>query len=144
MSASKSPAYLNALRAFEASARHRSVSGAAGELNVTAAAVGQLVRGLEDWLGVPLFHRGAGRSRLLAGLAPQGRLLQLAGGKDPLAVAPGPLMVGERGVLGSITGTPFENEKTLDSACWRACARSLRRCRWKRPQMPCGACDRAT
>lgn len=84
MSASKSPAYLNALRAFEASARHGSVSGAAGELNVTAAAVGQLVRGLEDWLGVPLFHRGAaGRSRLLAGLAPQGGLLQLAGGKLP-------------------------------------------------------------
>lgn len=52
-------------------------------------------------------------SALLAGLAPQGRLVQLAGGKDPLAVAPGPLMVGERGVLGSLTGTPFENEKTL-------------------------------
>lgn len=61
----RSPAYLNALRAFEASARHGSFSEAAGELNVTAAAVGQLVRGLEDWLGSPLFHRSAsGTSRL--------------------------------------------------------------------------------
>lgn len=52
-----SPVYLNALRAFEASARHKSFSAAAKELNVTPAAVGQLVRTLEDWLGFPLFHR---------------------------------------------------------------------------------------
>ena len=62
----KSPAYLNALRAFEASARHGSFSQAASELGVTAAAVGQLVRGLEDWIGSPLFHRSAsGKSRLV-------------------------------------------------------------------------------
>ena len=54
----KTPAYLNALRAFEASARHKSFSAAAAELHVTPAAVGQLVRSLEDWLGAPLFHRG--------------------------------------------------------------------------------------
>lgn len=61
----KSPAYLNALRAFEASARHGSFSGAASELGVTAAAVGQLVRGLEEWIGSPLFHRSvSGKSRL--------------------------------------------------------------------------------
>lgn len=48
-----SPVYLNALRAFEASARHKSFSAAAKELNVTPAAVGQLVRTLEDWLGFP-------------------------------------------------------------------------------------------
>lgn len=59
-------AYLNALRAFEASARHGSFSEAARELNVTAAAVGQMVRGLENWLGSPLFHRSAsGKSRLV-------------------------------------------------------------------------------
>lgn len=62
----KSPIYLNALRAFEASARHQSFSAAAAELNVTPAAVGQLVRGLEDWIGQPLFHRTVGgRARLL-------------------------------------------------------------------------------
>ena len=45
------PVFLNALKAFEASARHQSFSAAAKELNVTPAAVGQLVRGLEDYLG---------------------------------------------------------------------------------------------
>ncbi|MFM0024087.1 transcriptional regulator GcvA [Paraburkholderia azotifigens] len=60
------PVFLNALRAFEASARHQSFSAAASELNVTPAAVGQLVRSLEEWLGVALFHRGVGgRARLV-------------------------------------------------------------------------------
>jgi LysR family glycine cleavage system transcriptional activator len=59
------PVFLNALRAFEASARHQSFSSAAVELNVTPAAVGQMVRSLEEWLGVPLFLRGgSGRTRL--------------------------------------------------------------------------------
>jgi LysR family glycine cleavage system transcriptional activator len=58
------PIFLNALRAFEASARHQSFSAAAVELNVTPAAVGQMVRSLEEWLGVSLFHRGGGRARL--------------------------------------------------------------------------------
>ncbi len=63
----KSPVHLNALRAFEASARHQSFSAAAAELNVTPAAVGQLVRGLEAWLGSPLFIRGSGgAARLVA------------------------------------------------------------------------------
>ncbi|TFY95325.1 transcriptional regulator GcvA [Pseudomonas nabeulensis] len=61
------PVHLNALRAFEASARHQSFSAAAEELNVTPAAVGQLVRTLEQWLGTPLFHRGtSGKARLVA------------------------------------------------------------------------------
>ena len=57
--------YLNALRAFEAAARHQSFSAAAAELNVTSAAVGQQVRSLESWLGVPLFTRASsGNARL--------------------------------------------------------------------------------
>lgn len=61
-----SPAYLNALKAFEAAARHQSFSGAAAELNVTAAAVGQQVRSLESWLGIALFDRiGSGAARLV-------------------------------------------------------------------------------
>lgn len=51
---------LNALRAFEAAARHLHVTRAAEELNVTQAAVSHQVRALEDWLGVRLFQR-AGR-----------------------------------------------------------------------------------
>ena len=48
---------LNALRAFEAAARHLSVKKAALELNVTPAAVSHQIRLLEDYLGVQLFHR---------------------------------------------------------------------------------------
>ncbi len=49
---------LNALRAFEAAARHHSFARAAEELHVTPAAVSQLVKQLEDTLGMPLFRRG--------------------------------------------------------------------------------------
>ncbi len=49
---------LNALRAFEASARHRSFTKAAHELFVTQAAISHQVKGLEERLGVKLFHRG--------------------------------------------------------------------------------------
>ena len=48
---------LNALRAFEASARHLSFTRAAIELCVTQAAVSHQVKGLEGRLGVQLFRR---------------------------------------------------------------------------------------
>jgi LysR family transcriptional regulator, glycine cleavage system transcriptional activator len=48
---------INALRAFETSARKGSYVEAARELNVTPAAIGQQVRALEAWLGVALFIR---------------------------------------------------------------------------------------
>jgi LysR family transcriptional regulator of beta-lactamase len=48
---------LNGLRAFEAAARHASLTRAAIELNVTPAALGHQVKGLEERLGAPLFHR---------------------------------------------------------------------------------------
>jgi DNA-binding transcriptional LysR family regulator len=48
---------LNALRAFEAAARHQSFKLAAHELHVTPGAVAQQVRGLEAHLGVALFDR---------------------------------------------------------------------------------------
>jgi LysR family transcriptional regulator, glycine cleavage system transcriptional activator len=48
---------LNALRTFEAAARHLSFTRAAEELNVTQAAVSHQMKGLEDWLGLPLFQR---------------------------------------------------------------------------------------
>ena len=50
---------LNALRAFEATARHASFTRAAAELNVTPAALSHQIRGLEDYLGHKLFHRKA-------------------------------------------------------------------------------------
>lgn len=48
---------LNALRAFEAAARHLSLTKAAAELHVTPAAISHQVKALEQWLGVPLFRR---------------------------------------------------------------------------------------
>jgi LysR family glycine cleavage system transcriptional activator len=48
---------LNALRAFEAAARHRSFKHAAEELFVTPAAISQQVKSLEEYLGVELFRR---------------------------------------------------------------------------------------
>ncbi|WP_269505882.1 transcriptional regulator GcvA [Burkholderia sp. IMCC1007] len=48
---------LNALRAFDAVARHGSFAGAAAELHVTHWAVGKQIRLLEDWFGLPLFER---------------------------------------------------------------------------------------
>lgn len=48
---------LNWLRAFEASARHLSFTGAARELNVTQAAVSQKVKALEQHVGRQLFNR---------------------------------------------------------------------------------------
>lgn len=48
---------LNALRAFEASARHLSFVKVADELSVTPAAVSHQVKKLEKFLGFPLFRR---------------------------------------------------------------------------------------
>ena len=48
---------LNALRAFDASARHLNFRLAADDLGVTQGAVAQHVRGLEAELGTTLFER---------------------------------------------------------------------------------------
>jgi LysR family glycine cleavage system transcriptional activator len=62
---------LNALRAFEAGARHLSFTKAAEELHVTQAAVSHQVKALEDHLGYALFKR---MTRKL-GLTEEGRVL---------------------------------------------------------------------
>lgn len=48
---------LNAIKAFEAAARHLSFKDAAAELLVTPQAVSQQIRVLEDWLQLPVFAR---------------------------------------------------------------------------------------
>lgn len=57
MTASRPLPSLNALRAFEASARLRSVSQAALELHVTHGAVSRQLKLLEDEMGIALFER---------------------------------------------------------------------------------------
>ena len=74
---------LNSLRAFEAAARHMSFTRAADELNVTSAAISQQIRGLEDWLGTPLFRRLTRAIRLTE--AAQGVLPQISEAFDQLA-----------------------------------------------------------
>ncbi|WP_386263108.1 LysR family transcriptional regulator, partial [Xanthomonas translucens] len=68
---------LNALRAFEAAARLRSVGGAAAELHVTHGAVSRQIRLLEEELGLALLQReGRGIRPTAAGE----RLRDAAGG----------------------------------------------------------------
>ncbi|OWT65843.1 transcriptional regulator GcvA [Candidimonas nitroreducens] len=110
----KTPVYLNALRAFEASARHQSFSAAAAELNVTPAAVGQLVRSLEDWLGTPLFHRGSGgRSRLTPTEAAERALPDIRAGFDRLALGLNRLREGSREGVLTVTVSPAFAAKWL-------------------------------
>ena len=49
--------HLNGLRAFEATLRNGTFTAAADELGVTVAAVGQQIRGLENYLEITLFER---------------------------------------------------------------------------------------
>jgi len=110
----RSIAHLNALRAFEASARHQSFSLAAQELNVTPAAVGQLVRTLEDWLGSPLFVRStSGRARLVTTEVAEQALPDIRAGLERLAVGLGRLRSGSAGGVLTVTVSPAFAAKWL-------------------------------
>jgi LysR family glycine cleavage system transcriptional activator len=76
---------LNALRVFEAAARHLSFKEAANELSITQAAVSHQIKSLEDYLGVQLFKR-AGRGVQLTEAA-RAALPRLREGFDALAAA---------------------------------------------------------
>lgn len=95
---------LNAVRAFEAAARHLSFNRAAEELHVTPSAVSHQIRTLEDYLGTKLFERrprqvqltAAGRDYLpaisaaLDGIDAAGRRLQRIGAVQPLTLGVAP------------------------------------------------------
>ncbi len=95
---------LNALRAFEAAARHLSFTRAAEELHVTQAAVSHQVKVLEEDLGVPLFRR---MTRKLA-LTEEGRALMRVAGEafDALAEAAEALRADRGGRVLSLSLTP--------------------------------------
>ncbi len=76
---------LNALRVFEAAARHLSFKDAANELSITQAAVSHQIKSLEEYLGVELFRR-AGRGVQLTDAA-RACLPRLREGFDSLASA---------------------------------------------------------
>lgn len=81
----RAPIPLNALKAFEASARHLSFTRAARELCVTQAAISHQVKSLEDRLGVALFRR-SNRGLMLTdeGLALAPTLFEAFGSIDRL------------------------------------------------------------
>src|SRR5215467_12833163 len=110
----RAPDHLNALRAFEAAARHLSYVAAGDELNVTPAAVGQLVRGLEDALGIELFHRSqGGPSRLILSDAARAALPDLQAGFDRLSTAVERLRAGRKRVVVAVTVPPAFADKWL-------------------------------
>ncbi|MGJ4943128.1 transcriptional regulator GcvA [Bradyrhizobium sp. HKCCYLS1011] len=110
----RSPIFLNALRAFEASARHESFSAAASELNVTPAAVGQLVRSLEEWLGTSLFHRSpSGRARLVLTEIAQRALPDIRAGFDRLSLGLERLKEGSANGVLTVTVSPAFAAKWL-------------------------------
>ncbi|HEU4350330.1 MAG TPA: transcriptional regulator GcvA [Burkholderiales bacterium] len=76
---------LNALRVFEAAARHLSFKEAAAELHITQAAVSHQVKSLEEYLGVKLFRRSARGVHLTD--AARACLPKLREGFDALAAA---------------------------------------------------------
>ena len=76
---------LNALRVFEAAARHLSFKEAAVELHITQAAVSHQVKSLEEYLGVQLFKRSARGVQLTE--AARACLPKLREGFDALAAA---------------------------------------------------------
>ena len=76
---------LNALRVFEAAARHLSFKEAANELHITQAAVSHQVKSLEEYLGVPLFRRARRGVQLTE--AARACLPKLREGFDALAAA---------------------------------------------------------
>jgi LysR family transcriptional regulator, glycine cleavage system transcriptional activator len=84
---------LNALRVFEAAARHLSFKEAAAELHITQAAVSHQIKSLEEYLGVELFRR-AGRGVQLSEAA-KACLPKLREGFEALATAVE--MIRERG-----------------------------------------------
>ncbi len=95
---------LNALRAFEAGARHLSFTKAAEELFVTQAAVSHQVKLLEQDLGVALFRR---MTRKLALTAEGRRLLGPVGAAlEAIAEAAGALRAGAGGGTLTLSLTP--------------------------------------
>jgi len=90
-------AMLRAIQAFEAAARHGNYAGAAAELSVTPAAIGQQVRALESWLGAQLFRRlRSGANRLLLTEAATAALPEFKLGFDHLDAGLRRLRQGQR------------------------------------------------
>src|ERR1700687_4918789 len=106
---------LNALRAFEAAARHESFTRAAEELCVTQGAVSHQVKALEAELGVKLFNRE--RQRLVITGAGRDYLTVVRDALDRIAVGTERLLQRQStGVLTVTTSPGFAAKWLLDTA----------------------------
>ena len=102
---------LNALRAFEAAARHLNFSRAADELSVTPGAVSQQIQNLEDYVGASLFRRTS-KGLLLTDSA-QAALPSLREAFDRLAEAASLLTAAVDGRRLTLTAAPSFAAKWL-------------------------------
>lgn len=57
---------------------------------------------------------GSSMTPLLAGLRPRGKLVVVGSAPDPIAVGTSDLIFGGRSIVGSLTGSPIENEDNLN------------------------------
>jgi LysR family transcriptional regulator, glycine cleavage system transcriptional activator len=108
---------LNALRAFEVIARHMSFAKAAEELHVTPAALSHQIKGLEDQLGLSLFHR---RTRAIE-LTEAGRMLYpgLHAGFEAVREAVARLDRARQDRVLVVSATPGLTAKWLVPRLWR-------------------------
>jgi LysR family glycine cleavage system transcriptional activator len=95
---------LNALKAFEAAARHESFTRAAEELCVTQGAVSHQVKALEEELGVKLFNRE--RQRLVITEAGREYLVVVRDALDRIAVGTERLVQRQRSGALTISTSP--------------------------------------
>src|SRR5262245_5877237 len=95
---------LNALKAFEAAARHESFTRAADELCVTQAAVSQQVKALESILGLKLFNRE--RQRLIITEAGREYLAVLRDAFDRIAVGTNRLVQRQSSGIFTVSTSP--------------------------------------
>lgn len=102
---------LNALRAFDAAARHMSFKKAAEDLSVTPAAISQQIRTLEEFLGVELFKR-TNRSLILTEAA-QLALMPLKAGFEKMEEAVDILTEAKKGNSLKISVSPSFASKWL-------------------------------
>jgi len=102
---------LNALRAFEAAARHMNFSRAADELSVTPGAVSQQIQNLEEYIGAALFKRTP--KGLLLTDAAQIALPALREAFDRLAEAASLLTAAEDGRRLTVSAAPSFAAKWL-------------------------------
>ena len=108
---------LNALRAFEAAARHESFTKAAADLNVTQGAVSHQVKTLEADLGLKLFLRE--RNRLILTDPGRAYLVIVRDAFDRLAAGTEHLLQRENAGVLTVSMSPNFAAKWLIPSAWR-------------------------